>query len=190
MTRPPSELSAEDLSWLTVLARALTRDWSEADDLVQETWIAARTSPSKDGVVSRAWLSRVLHRFHLRSLRTARRRKRRETESSRPEGLPPTSDLVERAELQRKLAESMVGLEEPYRTTLMLVVFEAQTAANIAEHQGISVVHARRRGRGDLQPRVRRRRDGPPHLRARPKASDSPLRSPSRSSRARSCARR
>ena len=43
------DLSLNDVAWLTALARTLTRDGADADDLVQETWVAARTSPPPSG---------------------------------------------------------------------------------------------------------------------------------------------
>ncbi|MEL6906361.1 MAG: sigma factor, partial [Planctomycetota bacterium] len=64
------EISLADVAWLTALARSLTRDEADADDLVQDTWIAARTSPPEHGRVNRPWLATVLRRFHLQSLRS------------------------------------------------------------------------------------------------------------------------
>lgn len=147
MTDRTPELSAADVAWLTALARSLTSSWPDADDLVQETWMAARNSPPRDGEVRRQWMTRVLQRFHLRALRTDRRRVRREGEASHSEAVPSTSELVERAELHKKLTECMIGLEEPYRTALMLVVLEGFTTADLAEHEDISQVNARRRVR-------------------------------------------
>lgn len=153
------ELTSADVAWLTALARTLTGSWPDADDLVQETWVAASTSPPKDGQMTRPWLARVLRNFYLRSWRSHRRRNSREQAVSRPEAVASTEELLERAELQKKLAESLIGLEEPYRTSLMLVVFEGFTTAELAEHQGISEVNARRRvrrGRELLREKLKR----------------------------------
>jgi RNA polymerase sigma-70 factor (ECF subfamily) len=153
------ELTPADVAWLTALARTLTGSWPDADDLVQETWVAASTSPPKDGQMNRHWLARVLRNFYLRSWRSHTRRSSREQAVSRPEAVASTEELLERAELQKKLAESLIGLEEPYRTSLMLVVFEGFTTARLAEHQGISEVNARRRvrrGRELLREKLKR----------------------------------
>ncbi|MEM9378490.1 MAG: sigma-70 family RNA polymerase sigma factor [Planctomycetota bacterium] len=151
MSRAHPEISLTDVAWLTALARTLTRDASEADDLVQETWVAARTSPPSSGDLSRPWLATVLRRFHLQSLRSGRRRDRRARVAARHEALPDTAELVERAELQRTLADCLLSLEDPLRSTLMLVAFEGVTTAEIAERDGVSV--------GTVRHRVRRARE-------------------------------
>lgn len=144
MTDPNPELTLSDLSWLTALARTLTRDRALADDLVQETWLVAQRSEPSTGL-NRPWLSRVLRRLYLRSLRTESRRSVRERVASGREALKSTEDLVERAELHRTLADCLVSLEEPYRTTLMLVAFEGQTPQEIADRESVSVKSVRRR---------------------------------------------
>lgn len=140
------ETTLADVTWLTALARSLVQSEPDADDLVQETWLAAQRSPP-DMPNHRAWLARVLRRFHLRHLRTDRRRTRREqvAHQAASSPSPSTAELVERAELRRKLSECLIALDEPYRTTLMLVAFEGQTPAQIAVRDGISAAHVRRR---------------------------------------------
>ncbi|MEM7309034.1 MAG: sigma-70 family RNA polymerase sigma factor [Planctomycetota bacterium] len=144
MTDPNPELTLYDISWLTALARTLTRDGALADDLVQQTWLVANKSEPPTGV-SRPWLARVLRRLHLRSLRTESRRAVRERAASSDEALTGTAEFVERAELQRTLAECLLGLEEPYRTTLMHVAFEERTPRQIAASESVSVESVRRR---------------------------------------------
>ncbi|MEM6571901.1 MAG: sigma-70 family RNA polymerase sigma factor [Planctomycetota bacterium] len=151
MSEAHPEISLTDVAWLTALARTLTRDDAEADDLVQETWVAARTSPPSGGGVNRPWLATVLRRFHLQALRSGRRRARRAEVAARPEALPDTAELVERAELQRTLADCLLSLDDPFRTTLMLVAFEGVTTAEIAERDGVSA--------GTVRHRVRRARE-------------------------------
>ncbi|MEM6676170.1 MAG: RNA polymerase sigma factor, partial [Planctomycetota bacterium] len=147
MSEANPEISLNDVAWLTALARTLTRDEAEADDLVQDTWVAARTSPPRSGGVNRPWLATALRRFHLQSLRANRRRVRRGQAAARHEALPDTAELVERTELQRTLADCLISLEEPYRTTLMLVTFEDVSTAEIAERDGVSVSVVRYRVR-------------------------------------------
>lgn len=111
----------------------------------------ARTSPPPHGGLNRPWLATVLRRFHLQSLRSERRRVHRAKSAARQEALPDTAELVERAELQRALADCLLSLEDPYRTTLMLVAFEGVTTAEIAERDGVSV--------GVVRYRVRKARE-------------------------------
>ncbi|MEL6714132.1 MAG: sigma-70 family RNA polymerase sigma factor, partial [Planctomycetota bacterium] len=147
MSEAHPEISLADVAWLTALARTLTRDEADADDLVQDTWIAARTSPPEHGGMSRPWLATVLRRFHLQSLRSGRRRVQRSRAVARDEALPDTAELVGRAELQRTLADCLLSVDEPYRTTLMLVTFEGVHAAQIAEREGVSASVVRYRVR-------------------------------------------
>lgn len=144
MTDPNPELSLADVTWLTRLARTLTRDGALADDLVQETWLTARRSRPATGV-NRPWLARVLHNLHLRSLRTESRRAKRERRASRQEAIAGTAELLERAELQQAMAGCLLALEEPYRTTLMQVAFDERSPKEIAENESVSVESVRRR---------------------------------------------
>jgi DNA-directed RNA polymerase specialized sigma24 family protein len=49
--------------WLAALARRLVRDGASADDLVQETWLAALRHPPAAGRSVRAWLTTVARRL-------------------------------------------------------------------------------------------------------------------------------
>lgn len=144
MTDPNPELSLADVTWLTALARTLTRDGALADDLVQDTWLAARKSPPPTGV-NRPWLARVLQRLHGRFRRTETRRTSRQQAASSSKALTGPAELIERAELQRTLADCLLSLEEPFRSTLMHVAFEERTPKEIADGESVSVASVRRR---------------------------------------------
>lgn len=147
MSEAHPQISLTDVAWLTALARTLTRDEAAADDLVQETWVAAQTSPPRGGELTRPWLATVLRRFHLQSLRSTRRRLHRSRSAAKHEALPDTSELVERTELQRTLADCLLSLDEPFRTTLMLVSFEGVSTGELAERDGVSASVVRYRVR-------------------------------------------
>ena len=61
-THTPKEL-LEHAGWLQALARRLVRDPGAADDLVQETWVAALGGSRARGETTRAWLATVLRNF-------------------------------------------------------------------------------------------------------------------------------
>jgi DNA-directed RNA polymerase specialized sigma24 family protein len=63
-------------AWVRRLATALTRDPVEAEDLTQETWLAALTSPPR--TAARAWLRRVFRSRLYDSGRARMRRQQRE----------------------------------------------------------------------------------------------------------------
>ncbi len=58
------------------IARSLTRDHDDADDLVQEAWVAVLRQPSPEGR-NRAWLAGVLRNLALMGWRGEGRRQRK-----------------------------------------------------------------------------------------------------------------
>lgn len=125
-------------SWIQNLARRLVHDESTADDLVQETWIAALQSPPSLDRSPRPWLAKVLRNFALQRLRAERSRKVREERRSQAERpLPSSAELVERAEMQKGLVERVLELPDPYRSTLLLHYYEGCSLAEIARRKGI-----------------------------------------------------
>jgi RNA polymerase sigma-70 factor (ECF subfamily) len=137
----PPKIDAEELlaqaQWVQRLARSLVRDASVAEDLVQETWLAALgRAPSDEGRL-RTWLARVVRNFARQSRRGEANRARREEVSARSESSPSASDTAERLEAQRLLVEALAALDEPYRTTVTMRYLEGLSAAQIARKQGI-----------------------------------------------------
>ncbi|MBI3847168.1 MAG: hypothetical protein HY292_21275, partial [Planctomycetes bacterium] len=72
--------------------------------------------------------------------------------------LPSTADVVEREALRREVVDAVLGLDEPYRTTLLLRFFEDEPASSIAKRLGIPVETVRTRIKRGLD-RVRERLD-------------------------------
>ncbi|MEW6745469.1 MAG: sigma-70 family RNA polymerase sigma factor [Planctomycetota bacterium] len=136
MTETPSTPLLDDLlrhmGWLRRLARSLVLDQDRADDLVQDTCLTALEHPPRRQEGLRAWLSCVLLNRLRDLLRRERRHAAREKTAATKEATASTSDVVERAELQRRLAEAVVRLAEPYRTTLLLRYFDDLAPKEIA----------------------------------------------------------
>ena len=139
------------------LACGLVRDSSLADDLAQEACLAAavRGGP-RTGASLRAFLAGVLRNLRRNQVRSDRRRELREAAAARPEALPSSAELVERAELQRLLVESVLALAEPERTAILLRYFEDLTAEEIALRAGVPSATVRSRVQRGLE-RVRAR---------------------------------
>jgi DNA-directed RNA polymerase specialized sigma24 family protein len=99
--------------WLSRLARHLVNP-DVADDAVYETWAAPLRSPGCASV--QPWLARVMRNFVRRRLRGEGRRHDREESVARSAGVtaPAADDLYERVELQRRLAELVMTLDEPW----------------------------------------------------------------------------
>lgn len=131
--------SAEELlahaDWLRRLARALVGD-AAADDVVQETYEVALTTPPKKEGALRPWLGGVARNLARMSKRAGARRAAREEQVIAPDA-PTPEELVARATVQHRVAALVLELEEPLRATLMLRYYEGMSAADIARTQGV-----------------------------------------------------
>ncbi len=110
------ELLLDNLGWLRALAHSLVRDSERAEDLVQETLVVALESPPNRPKAVRAWLRTVArNRLHRGHRGRVRRLEREQTVAREKVAEPSVEESVERAELQRKLVDSVFQLQEPYR---------------------------------------------------------------------------
>src|SRR5262249_51313316 len=109
---PTIESLLTHADWLTALARSLVADRASADDLVQEAGVAALRHPPREGRSLRAWFTTVARR--LARTREPLRQHARELAHRRVEH-PATDDVVARIEQERRLAELVLELSEPYR---------------------------------------------------------------------------
>ena len=125
--------------WVRALARSLVADRHLAEDIAQESWLAASAHPPKSEGNLRAWLGRVVTNAARQRQRADRRRDRRERRaaSARPTTAPAAADVVEQAETQQQVVASVLALAEPYRRTLLLAYFQGKSASEIAKEQGV-----------------------------------------------------
>jgi len=133
------------------------RDADAAQDLEQETWLAALERPPRTAESPRGWLATVVRNAARQVARTGARRADREERAGRPESLPSGAEIAERTELCRLVAERVTRLPEPYRTAIHLRFFEGLGPGEIARRAGLPVETVRtrvKRGlatlRGDL----------------------------------------
>ena len=140
------ETLLEHAGWMKTLARALVIDESRAEDVLQDTWLRVLEHPPRHGRGIRSWIATVLRNTARRTRRDAKRRERRDRIASRPElvDLSP-EQLLERAEIHRRLVDLVVGLEEPYRSTVLLRFFEGLSTREISRLQGAPVATVRTR---------------------------------------------
>lgn len=123
----------KDSGWLKALAWHLVRDDAAAADVVQETWLAALRGGPADGRAVRSWLARVAGNLARKFHRDRTRRHRRERAAAKSESVGATPDrLLQRAELQRSVAEAVLALKEPVRTAILLRFFEDLSVREIA----------------------------------------------------------
>jgi RNA polymerase sigma factor (sigma-70 family) len=122
------------------LALSLVRCESAADDLVQQTFLAALEHPPKEQGATRGWLARVMRNIAVdRSRRRLRRQLREERATSQPGGQGPSDqdllpvEIQARLELQELMAQAVKELPDPYRTMVVLYYFDDLNSAQIAK---------------------------------------------------------
>jgi RNA polymerase sigma factor (sigma-70 family) len=159
---PPAELF-EHAEFLKHLARRLLKDEHLAEDVVQETLVAALEHPPRERGALRAWLARTAHNLALNRRTAAGRRERHEQAAARPERMDAQHDALERLELQRTVFEQVLALDEAKRAVLFLRYHEGLTPSDIAARLGLPVKTVKTRlarGLEELRARLERRYDG------------------------------
>lgn len=141
----PIERLLEHREWVRGLARSLVFGSADADDLVQDAWVAALRSPPRHGESLRGWLATTIRNLARNRRRDAFRRDRRE-DAAPPRGdVPSAADLVEQADRTARVARAVVALEEPYRTTVLLRYFEDLPPRRIAAAMDVPVATVKTR---------------------------------------------
>jgi RNA polymerase sigma factor (sigma-70 family) len=132
--------------WVKRIAADLV-DRDLAEDVAQDVWEASMRRPPADRSAPRAWLRTVVLNLVRAGYRSDRRRQARETAVStmaEASGDSP-EELTIRTELQRRLAEQILALREPYREAVYLRYVEDLTAAQIARLLRVPAGTVRRR---------------------------------------------
>ena len=124
------------LDWVRGLAHGLVSDSSLADDVVQETWLAALRHPPSPHRPPRPWLLSVVRNAVHQIRRGEAVRRGHEAGASKTDTLPSAGELVEKASLQRTVVDVLLALDEPYRRTILLRYFEGLTPEAIARRTG------------------------------------------------------
>ena len=142
----PNDLVAE-IPYLRRYARALTRNASSADDLVQDGLVRAVANLQRFevGTNLRAWLLTIVHNVFIDSTRKAKRA--REGDKSAEEmlsGLYTRPNQIENLQM-RDLQKAMARLPEEQRTTLILVALEDMSYEEAAKVTGVPVGTVRSR---------------------------------------------
>jgi RNA polymerase sigma-70 factor, ECF subfamily len=149
----------EALPWIDDVHRfalSLTRDESEADDVVQDTFLRAYRSwhtymPGSD---CRRWLFTICRNVFLRARERARPTV--ELEASEVDsaiagslydmnGREALEDVVSRLDLAPAIAEALAKVPEPFRSTLVIVDVGDQSYESAAEEMGVPIGTVRSR---------------------------------------------
>ena len=139
---------AEHAEWVRALARRLVREPAAAEDVAQETLLAALATPPRDVEDRRrlrAWLGKVTHnQAHLATRRSLRRRYREEC-VAREEGMGSTAEGVARSSVVLQLERAVQDLDPRSRRVVELRYFENVSIAEIAGLLGTSENAVRKR---------------------------------------------
>ncbi len=165
-----SDLLLAQAPWVRTLAHSLVRDPNGADDVMQETMLAALVSPPRYGEnvrQLRAWLGRVAFNLARRVSRGNTRRRHREAQVARDETDASTVDDVAKSSVMNQVLEAVGRLEEPYRATVVMRYFQGLSTQDIAErtHSSDNAVRKRLfRARGKLRELLDEVHDGERHV--------------------------
>ncbi|MFG0318843.1 MAG: RNA polymerase sigma factor, partial [Planctomycetota bacterium JB042] len=159
MTAEEFQKLLEHAGWLRALAVSLATEPSEAEDAVQETFLAALRDPPDASRSVRPWLREVLKNVLRQRKRTERRRASRELATASPSSgeLGAAAEVAAQSELFRGLAREVHMLDEPYRTAIVLRYLEEKSTPEIARQLDVpeSTVRSRiERGRKRLRERL------------------------------------
>jgi len=153
-----------EIEVLLRVARSLTRNDADAEDLVQDTLIRAyRAIERFDGRHPRAWLLTILRNTHINRNRRQRPELLRDPDGTSRQlnelaAVDVTDAVVDAgfdAEIERALAE----LDERFRSVVQLVDVEGLTYAEAAEVLGVpagTVMSRLHRARGRIRDRLDR----------------------------------
>ncbi|HTR49526.1 MAG TPA: sigma-70 family RNA polymerase sigma factor [Kofleriaceae bacterium] len=125
------------LASLRDLARALVHGDADADDLLQDTALAAVEHPPPPDRPTGPWLVRVLRNRWRMGWRTDSRRRAREAAVAGEPAVVDAIDAIDRARLLQRVSEALVALAEPFRTTVIRRYLDGASAAQIAREQGV-----------------------------------------------------
>ena len=138
-TTPIEALLAQE-AWAKSLAKALVRDSSHADDLVQRAFQAALARPPQMEIPPRRWLGRVIRNLASYDARSRRNRQTVERQYATKEGAAPPADHALRIlESRALLQDALLALQEPYRSVITERYLEGLTPREIARRRNLPV---------------------------------------------------
>jgi RNA polymerase sigma-70 factor, ECF subfamily len=141
-----AQLLEPQISRLRRYARALTRDASRADDLVQSCLVRAISKQHlfQEGTDLRAWLFTILHNQHVNEVRRAAREGATIPTGEVASAMPAEANAVDSLQL-RDLDRAIGRLADEHRQVILLAGLEGMSYEEVAEILGIPVGTVRSR---------------------------------------------
>ncbi len=149
MAAPDVDLLLAHDGFLRGIARGLVADEALAEDVVQETYLAALSDTRRRDV--RAWLGGVARNLARMALRSEARRRRREQRPAPTDAAASVPDAIAKLELQREVVGAVLALDEPYRSTVLFRHFYELPLDEIARRMRAPVETVRTRLRRALE---------------------------------------
>jgi len=140
----PDRFDADD-RFVRGLARRLVEDEHLAEDLAQETWLAAARHSVASVFTQRAWLGTVARNFAFQATRSKVRRLARERQAARSIVVDGSDEAPLEERTRTRLLAALAALDEPYRTVIRLRFFEDLPPTAIAERLAVPVETVRTR---------------------------------------------
>ena len=158
------KLAMEQIDAVDRVARTLTRNSAEADDLVQETYLRAFQAWESFKLHAfgvRPWLLRILHNLHI-TRATREGRQPRAVESEQLQAISKESDSIASVswEPNEELDRALNRLSVELRTTMMLWAVDELTYQEIADVTDVPIgtvmsrLHRARQRLRELMPQV------------------------------------
>ncbi|MCR9245492.1 MAG: RNA polymerase sigma factor [bacterium] len=153
---PDLDALLADRRWLRSLARSLVRQ-DDVDDLVQDATAAALGARPAIRGRPAAWLLGTMRRLAANRRRANARRLRREAVGATGGTTEPASSLVERTDLERRIAEAIRDLPGDNRQALVMRFWEGLRPGQISDRLRLPTEAVRsriRRGLATLRGRL------------------------------------
>lgn len=146
-----SRLDPEQLlqheAFVRELAGRLVRDEQAADDIAQQTWVAALQAPAQPLNSLRGWLATIVRRTAGKRARGERRQQQREGLAANTEPAPSSSEILEREQARALVVRAVLALPESFRDVIVLRWFEGLPPRVIAKRLDVPVETVRTRHR-------------------------------------------
>ena len=145
------------------LAGRLVRDSQAADDIAQQTFLAALQSGTAPTQSVRGWLATIARRVAGRRARSEQRRRARDELAAQPAAPPTPEQIVAREHARTAVVDTVLALPDSYRDVIVLRWFEGLPPRDIARrlHVPVETVRTRhRRAMAQLRERLDHATDG------------------------------
>ena len=157
------ELLLREAGFVRRLAASLLQDPHLAEDVSQETLMAAMSGGPRSVGKLRPWLAKVTRNFAAHSIRSRARSQARDQDHEPPQGAPSPEDVLQREQLRSEVVQAVLALPTKYREPILLRYYEDLDPKSIAARLQLPLETTRtrlRRGRERLRQELQEQGQG------------------------------